>query len=117
MQIFVRNSIRNATFNQHIEQKCTQYNYYATFICSQPQDHHGTIFRERLNHDSGTSFLNRQTPPFSFPEGFLIYIVGCRGMGERGEIIRAPTFWPAPLIYKPLFADEGPASPAVRLPR
>lgn len=35
MQIFVRNLIRNATFNQYIEQKCTQYNYYATFICSQ----------------------------------------------------------------------------------
>ena len=87
MQIFVRNLIRNATFNQHIGQKCTQYNYYATFICSQSQDHHGTIFRERLNHDSGTSFLKRQTPPFSFPEGFLIYIVGCRGMGERGETI------------------------------
>lgn len=95
MQIFVRNLIRNATFNQHIGQKCTQYNYYATFICSQPQDHHGTIFRERLNHDSRTSFLKRQTPPFSFPEGFLIYIVGCRGMGERGEILKFGIYTPA----------------------
>ena len=95
MQIFVRNSIRNATFNQHIEQKCTQYKHYATFICSQSQDHHGTIFRERLNHDSGTSFLKRQTPPFSFPEGFLIYIVGCRGMGERGEILKFGIYTPA----------------------
>ena len=95
MQIFVRNLIRNATFNQHIKQKCTQYKHYATFICSQSQDHHGTIFRERLNHDSGTSFLKRQTPPFSFPEGFLIYIVGCRGMGERGEILKFGIYTPA----------------------
>ncbi len=66
---------------EHLSGKQDRKAYNMTIllsICFQSQEHHGIIFRERL--DDGTS----KTLPFSFSEGFLIYIVGCRGMGERG---------------------------------